>query len=112
LAGTSQIRPRPYTEIAPRRRPLGVNGSGKPEADGTLIAVQALAVDDFGVDVKIADELSEYQLLVRPPVAVGNDAGAMTADVHNHDGLNDCRYATTLQTCTEMHGGPMFISSR
>jgi len=92
---------------------LGVNGLGELQADGTLIAVQALAVDDFGVDVKIAaDHLGEYQLLVWLPVPAGQDAGAMTADVHNHDRLDDWCFATTLQTCSQVHGGPMFISSR
>jgi hypothetical protein len=92
---------------------LGVNGLGELQADSTLIAVEALAVDHFGVDVKIAaDQLSEYQLLVWLPVPVGQHAGAMTADVHNHDRLDDWWFATTLQTCSEMHGGPMFISSR
>jgi hypothetical protein len=36
----------------------------------------------------------------------------MTADVHNHDCLDDSWFATTLQTCGEMHGGPRFIPSR
>jgi len=112
LAGTSQGRSWPYAETAAGRRPFGVNGLGELEADSTLIAVQALAVDDFGVNVKIADHLVEYQLFVWLPVPVGDDAGPMTADVHNRDRLDNRWYATTLQTRSEVHRGPMFISSR
>src|SRR5207248_2084362 len=72
---------------------------------------RGVRLDGCACDIR-ADQLSEYQLLVWLPVPVGQDAGAMTADVHNHDRLDDWWFATTLQTCSEMHGGPMFISSR
>jgi len=111
-AGTSQGRSGPHAETAAGRRPFGVNGLGELEADSTLIAVQALTVDNFGLHVKIADHLVEYQLFVWLPVPMGNDAGATTADVHDRDRLDNRWYATTLQARSEVHGGPMFISSR
>jgi len=77
-----------------------------------LVAVNALAVDHFGVDAKVADQLSEDQLLVWLPGSMANDAGATTADVCNHDGLDNRWYATSGQTCSKVHSGPMFISSR
>src|SRR5256886_16456499 len=50
------------------------------------------------VDVIIpADQLSEYQLPVRLPVPAGQDAGAMPADGHNHDRLDDSGVAATPQ---------------
>jgi hypothetical protein len=101
-----------HAKTAPACRPVGVNGRGESEADSTLVAVNALAVDNFGVDVKVADHLSEDQLIVWLPGALGNDAGAVTADVYNHNCLDDWRYATSVQTCSKVHSGPMFISSR
>jgi hypothetical protein len=47
--------------------------------------LHALAVDNFGVDVKVADQLSEDQLLVWLPVPMGKNTGAMTADVYNRN---------------------------
>ena len=60
----------------------------KPPAT-TLLAVDALAVDNFGVDVKVADQLSEDQPIVWLPGSTGNDAGAVTADVYNHNCLDN-----------------------
>jgi len=54
-----------------------------------LLAVDALAVDNFGVDVKVADQLSEDQPIVWLPGSTGNDAGAVTADVYNHNCLDN-----------------------
>jgi len=76
-----------------------------------LIALQAMAVDNLGVDVKVADQLSEDQLIAWLPVPMGNDAGAMTADVYNHDCLDDWWYPASVQTCSKVHNGPMFIPS-
>ncbi len=83
-----------------------------PEADSRLIVLHALAVDDFGVDVKVADQLTEDQLLVWLPVPMGKNAGAMTADVYNHYCLDNWWYATSAQASSKVHNGPMFISSR
>src|SRR6202047_1310325 len=77
-----QSRPRARTANA---RPLGLNGRGEFEADSTLILLDALAVDNFGVDVKVADHRMEAQPLVWLPVPMGKNAGAMTADVYNHN---------------------------
>jgi hypothetical protein len=112
LAGTSHGRSRPYAKTAPGRRPRGVNGRGEIEADSTLILVHALAVNNFGVDVKVADQLGEDQLIVWLPVPMGNDAGATTADVRNHNCLDNWWDATSVQTCSKVHSGPMFNSSR
>jgi len=60
-----------------------------------LIGLDALAVDNFGVYVKVADQLTEDQLLVWLPVPMGKNAGAMTADVYNHHCLDNCWYATS-----------------
>jgi len=71
-----------------------------------------MAVDDFRVDVKVADQLSEDQPIAWLPVPMGNDAGAMTADVYNHDGLDNWRYPASVQTCSKVHNSPLFIPSR
>jgi hypothetical protein len=71
-----------------------------------------MAVDNFGVDVKVADQLTEDQLLVWLPVPMDNDAGAMTADVYNHDCLDNGWHPASVQTCSKVHSGPMFIPSR
>jgi hypothetical protein len=112
LAGTSHVRSGPYARTAAKRRPFGGNGRGEFEAEGTLIAVQALAVDNFDVDVKVADQLREDQLVAWLPGPMGNDAGAMTADVYNHDRLDNWWCATSVQRCSQVHGGPLLISSR
>jgi hypothetical protein len=64
LAGTSRARSWPQAKTAAARRPFGVNDRGEFEADSTLIAVQAMTVDNFGVDVKVADRLPEDHLIV------------------------------------------------
>jgi hypothetical protein len=110
--GTSGGRSWPHAKTADARRPFGVNGRGEFEADSTLIAVQAMAVDHFGLDVKVADQLTEDQLIVWLPVPTGNDADAMTADVYNHDCLDNGRYPAGVQTCSQVHSGSMFIPSR
>jgi hypothetical protein len=112
FGSTSGGRSWPHAKTAAARRPFGVNGRGEFEADSTLIAVQAMAVDNFGVDVKVADQLTEDQLIVWLPVPMGKDAGALTADVYNHDCLDNWRYPAGVQTCSKMHSGPMFIPSR
>jgi hypothetical protein len=101
-----------HTKTAAACRPVGINGLGEFEADSTLLAVNALAVDNLGVDVKVADQLSEDQLIAWLPGAMSNDAGAVTADVYNHDCLDNWWYATSVQTSSKVHSGPMFISSR
>jgi hypothetical protein len=101
-----------HAKTAAACRPLRVYGRGKFEADGTLVAVNALAVDNFGVDVKVADQLSEDQPIVWLPGSMGNDTGAATADVYNHNWLDNWWYATSVQTRRQVHSGPRFISSR
>jgi hypothetical protein len=101
-----------HAKTAAACRSLGVNGRGEFEADSTLVAVNALAVDNFGVDMKVADQLNEDQPIVRLPGSMGNDAGAVTADVYNYNCLDNWWYATSVQTCSKVHSGPMFISSR
>jgi hypothetical protein len=112
FGNTSGGRSWPQAKTAAARRPFAVNGRGEFEADRTLIAVHAMAVDNFGVDVKVTDQLTEDQLIVWLPVATGNDAGAMTADVHNHDCLDNWWHPASVQTCSKVHNGPMFIPSR
>ena len=112
LAGTSRARSWPHAKTAAARRPFAINGRGEFEANRTLIAVQAMAVDNFGVDVKVADQLTEDQLIVWLPVPTGNDAGALTADVYNHDRLDNWWHPASVQTCSKVHNGPMFIPSR
>ena len=97
--------------MAPRR-PFAVNGRGEFEADRTLIVLHAMAVDNFGVDVKVADQLTEDQLIVWLPVPTGDDAGALTADVYNHYCLDNWRRPASVQTCSKVHNGPRFIPSR
>jgi hypothetical protein len=101
-----------HAKTAAACRPVGVNGRGESEADSTLVAVNALAVDHFGVDVEVADQLSEDQLIAWLPGAMGNDAGAVTADVYNHNCLDNRWYATSVQACSKVHSSPLFISSR
>jgi len=76
-----------------------------------LIVLHALAVDDFGIDVKVPDQLTEDQLLVWLPVPMGENAGALTADVYNHYCLDNWWYATSAQASSKVHDGPMLISS-
>src|ERR1700674_146235 len=111
-AATSHVRSGPHAKTAAKRRPFGVDGRGEFEADSTLIAVQAMAVDNFDVDVKVADQLREDQLVVWLPGPMGNDAGAKTADVYNHDCLDNWWYATSVQACSQVHSGPLLSSSR
>jgi hypothetical protein len=101
-----------HAKTASACRPVGVNGRGEFEADSTSVAVDALAVDNLGVDVKVADQLSEDKLIVWLPGALGNDAGAVTADVYNHNFLDNRWFATSVQACSKVHGSPLFISSR
>jgi hypothetical protein len=101
-----------HAKTASACRPVGVNGPGEFEADSTSVAVDALAVDNFGVDVKVADQFSEDKLIVWLPGALGNDAGALTADVYNHNCLDNRWYATSVHACSKVHGSPLFISSR
>jgi hypothetical protein len=36
----------------------------------------------------------------------------VTADVYNRDCLDNWWYPASVQTCTKVHNGPMFIPSR
>jgi hypothetical protein len=112
FGNTSGGRSWPQAKTAAARRPFAVNGRAEFEADRTLIAVHAMAVDNFGVDVKVTDQLTEDQLIVWLPGPMGNDAGAMTADVYNHDCLDNWWCATSVQRCSQVHSGPLLISSR
>jgi hypothetical protein len=74
-----------------------------------LIAVHALTVDDFGVNVKAAEHFSQNNLLAWLTAPASNDASAVIADVCNHN----CRwcYVTRPQTRGKVHVGATLLSS-